>query len=72
MDQKHQQNQQEGHDESRRDFLKRLMSAALVMGAGLFAGSKESMAHAAAVASGKCSSSYSCSGGTGKCGSSFL
>lgn len=65
------QNEKYDNDESRRDFLKRLLSTAGLMSAGLFFGSKSTLAYAKAVASGKCSSSYACSGGSGKCGSSY-
>lgn len=47
---------------SQRDFLRRLLSASALVAGGLFFGSKESLAHDEAVASGKCGSSYSCSG----------
>ena len=67
----HPMKEQEKHDESRRDFLKKLIAGGFTLATGLFMGSKIAKAGEVLSAMGACSTSYSCSGGSGKCGTSY-
>jgi len=63
--------EQDIHDESRRDFFRKIIAGGFTLASGLFFGSKVAKAGELISASGKCSSSYTCSGGSGSCGSSY-
>ena len=60
-----------GHNESRRDFLKKVIRSSFLLSAGLFLGSKETFANVIGLGSGICSTSYSCAGGGGACSTSY-
>ena len=61
-------------DESRREFLKKVLKSSFMASAGLFLGSKDLLANIVGNGGGVCSTSYSCSGGRsgrGQCSSSM-
>ena len=71
MERKDNMDKKSPDDESRRDFLKKLIAGGFTLATGLFFGSKTALAEHISSAMGKCSSSYNCSGGSGDCGSSY-
>lgn len=61
----------EEEPQSRREFLKKALGSAFALSAGLFFGSKETIANVIGIGSGACSTYYSCSGGSGNCSSYY-